>query len=346
MGILFAGNCTEAANPLSSDFYMSGGFRCANSQYAPDGDMRSSANGAAICPFITPVPLGGTCWVHFKVNFERNSDIYTSPYTSEMCWLQELGNINTKSVGICSQQSVGSKILVGTNTSGSFSRVGPAFPMNAAQTYTVDMHCCLDPVLGFVLVYLGGILAASYYGDTTISGQVTQWDQLQIKALGIGPVSTFKSEADFSEILISTTKTIGQRVVTVKPTSNGSITQWDGDYTSVDDLNPDDGTTVGTSVLDAEHLFGMSNMNAAFPSDLNIAGFVTSYRATNNGAGVVTGMQHAVKNGANPLQTSPTKSLSASIGSNQYAWETNPDTTLPWTVAEINAVEMGMKAKG
>jgi hypothetical protein len=341
--ILFAGNTTEAVTPENSKFYMDNRFDAADAKYSPDGQLYTEDGAYGLCQLSEPVLLGEEVWAHFTTHMYTVSAYHSDPRNGELCWFGESGNLVAKAAGVASVHNEGFKPLYGTDMVGGYNTEGSAAPWSNNATYVYDVHVKLDPVVGFVLIYIGGALASAYYGDTTIGGQLTQFDHFMLKSLGLTITGTIPKVA-FSEILVSRQKTIGQRVGTLKPDADGDTADWTGSFANVNTVDVDDGTTIGTSTADAVHLLSLSDVDAALPVDLNISAVVTSLRATDSGTGTVNNLQHVVKEGG--METvSATHSLSAASATDQEVWETNPRTGLPWTVAELNALQMGMKAK-
>lgn len=349
MSFLFAGNNFAALNPLTpSDVYMKTTTNVRDTKYAPEGEIYCQNKGKATANLITPVSLGNDCWVHFRVNLNNYNgvDVQGSASLSNpglLFGMMKSGNVTAVPLGIGLIPNTGKMyICTGTDLAGNFITQGQGTPINGA-TYTVDIHMKLDPVIGYMLVYLNGQLVLSYYGDTTLAGQITEWAGFWITSNR--PNTIYGAQyLYFSEVLASTAKTIGQRVISATPNADGDLTGWAGTVANVNTLNPDDGTTISTSTVGAQQLMQLSDLDPTLPADLNVAAVVTSLRATNNGTGSPANLSHLVKSGVT-VTAGAAHALSASVAIDQQEWATNPTTGVAWTLADVNGMQQGMQAE-
>lgn len=135
-----------------------------------------------------------------------------------------------------------------------------------------------------------------------------------------------------SELIIADESTIGMRVKTFRPAGQGTQTLWDGDYTDVDD--PDIGLTSITTQLPgaAETFTHGYTMTAGTAIRALIVGAAA-------GSGAADGI-HALLGGQEKSFVLP---LTPGAAQNLAIYEVNPATGNPYTAAEFNALEFGVR---
>jgi hypothetical protein len=316
-----------------------------------DGEIVISAKDKAFGFFREPVILGGSCWVHFRVHWGTVVSflryVRNSYATTDIVGLYDQSNPSARPLGVrfnmtSGDQPVGLQAFSGTDLAGADQLVGNVHLTGQDKTFTVDVNATLDPIFGKILMYFDGVLVLSYYGDTTLSGQITEWNAFYHQSPAVQTNVTGKLW--ISEGLASKVSTIGQRVASLRPIADGDRAEWTGNFDNVNDLIPDDGTTLSSNTPEAVHLMQLSALDATLPLDLSVTSLVTSVRGSDNGTGAVTGIEHAVKSGGVEA-FGTTHSIATVVQTDQEMWDVNPVTGLPWTKAEIDAIQVGVKAK-
>lgn len=353
MPILFAGNEFDACISGGADAKFSTTTAYArDTKYSPRGELQSYKGTNIYCPFSSSIGIGETVWCHFRAMIRMSAsitfgeNIYSGPFFHPY----KNGNSGALPVGAYLKKTKVEGLFplrpfIGIDANRTVQEVGSIGYVADDSQHTFDMCCTLDPIFGKILIYMDGVLVAAYYGDTTLGGLITIWDGFVLRNTDPnGEVDAAGVTFSFSECLASTSKTIGQRVVSLYPTADGDTAEWTGTFDNVNDTTVDDGTSLSTATVDATHLLAMSDVSASLPADLAIAAIITSTRASNNETGVAATLAHLVKTGGTIYEGAPI-SLEASLPVVQTIWEMNPATKEEWTIPEVNALQMGIRAK-
>jgi hypothetical protein len=147
-----------------------------------------------------------------------------------------------------------------------------------------------------------------------------------------------------SEIFISDTyDSRDVRVNELRVNGNGFHTAWTNDYTAVDETGFNDGDYILAASEDLSETFLTTDIYSGLPS-YDVLGVTVSMRARRGALGPQN-LQSLVRTNSSDFSSANIAGLEqAFIGGIQYIWETNPDTGLAWTQAEVNAAEWGVKS--
>lgn len=145
-----------------------------------------------------------------------------------------------------------------------------------------------------------------------------------------------------SQIIIANEATINMRVKTLNPDGNGAVQGWDaGDFTDIDDTILDTGTVIESGTAGQEATFTQPGIPNDF-SDRPIRGVSFVATARQNGAGpsnLDVGYRH------DGVQFYPgTIPLQAGFISETFFVDINAGTGLPFTVADVNALELAYRS--
>lgn len=141
----------------------------------------------------------------------------------------------------------------------------------------------------------------------------------------------------YSEFYISTEDTRGTRVCTLEPDSVGPTSDWSGDYTAVLDRFSD--ATIFSETAEQRELWGLSNPGAALSS---IQGVYTQSLVAKGATGP-TGFQHSLVVGGTTYDSATISDPDGSVPSISE-WLTNPDTSVDWVAADLDALIAGVKS--
>lgn len=148
-----------------------------------------------------------------------------------------------------------------------------------------------------------------------------------------------------SEMLVTSEDCRGWRVATLGPNSLGTKDEWNGNYADIDEAGVyDDADYIFTDTVNKVELFGVSNLSVS-AQNMDVVAVTLSTRARRgltgpqNIKGVIrtngTEVETAANLGAVPPIFNPLR---------QAIWENNPVTGVPFTVAEVQNVELGYKS--
>lgn len=200
----------------------------------------------------------------------------------------------------------------------------------------IDVECIIDGSSGRFAWYVGGTLIEELTGDTDLFGSSS------IAYVSFYTYGNFE-DSYISEVVIADEDTRGMRVASIYPTGVGSTGAWTGAYTDVDETDADDADYIESGTASQVSTFAMSDLAAAL-DDMTVEAFIGSARIQ-TGAGGPQNCQIALRTDSTDYYSSNLTGLTTSFKSAfQNVWETNPDTASEWTIAEIEAIELGLRS--
>lgn len=147
-----------------------------------------------------------------------------------------------------------------------------------------------------------------------------------------------------SEMLVTSMDPRGYRVSTLIPNSLGTKDEWTGNYADIDDLGlPSDADSIYTDAINKIETFGLTNLSAV-AQNMDVVAAVMAARGRRG----VTGPQNIkpiIRSNATDYE-GPTYPTPPPIFSSlkKQVMENNPITGLPWTIAQIQDLEVGFKS--
>ncbi len=185
---------------------------------------------------------------------------------------------------------------------------------------------------GFFRLYGDGDLLLSYTGDVTTNG-VTSLTGIDMGSWGI--TGSFTS---WSEVIWDTTDTRSMGLVTIAPNAVGSLDQWTGTFTDINQITNTDLSFNSTPTSGEVQLYNNTQLPVG---EFSIVDFTSTARGVSSGSPATYDFElitHAT------VFDSPTQTPAASLGLQYYTWTLNPFTGNPWTISEINVIQQGMKS--
>ena len=136
------------------------------------------------------------------------------------------------------------------------------------------------------------------------------------------------------------------RIETKRPSANGDDAAWTGSYTDVDDVTPDDNTTVlKSSTNNQEHAVKFPSHSLS--GSAVILAVAHEHRPVKETAGNIT---LGLKEGGTKTYEGAARNLGIAYTQIMAIWETNPRTSAAFTVGQLNsdsnAVQAYIKAGG
>lgn len=269
-------------------------------------------------------PAGNELWVHFiygqdntNINWDDTVLRFDDALSNEVCTLEITNNTNVWEI---------------------FSDTSPqlSFPSAVNAQLVVDLHFVKNGTTDFNLtVYING----------TFQGTVTSANTSDV---GL-PVTIFSNPLDtsssynfyFGECLVTDEDTRGWRLYQLKPTAFGINQEWDGDASSVVDGSLLTG--ISTDVANERTSFGVSNIENIPDTALIDRLAIQTYGQ--RGASGLTQFNHYFRyeSGTTIDDADIPMGLTADQFLDEYP--TNPDTTLPWETADIQGLQIGVRAR-
>lgn len=213
-----------------------------------------------------------------------------------------------------------------------------ASPVAVNVAAIIDIHIKIHATLGVFTVFKNSVAIMTFTGDTT--GDFSNIGRIRWKGLTGG-----SNELNLSQVVVASVSTVGWKLATMNATGNsGTNTAWTGDYTDVDEADLNTADFINTVNTGDVETYANADINAAY-SAYSVKAVAVGARLNNDSASAVADAQAA-------LRTASTNYFSASLSlphdSNDYSrqnvWETNPNTTNPWTQSEANGLEFGLKS--
>jgi hypothetical protein len=198
-----------------------------------------------------------------------------------------------------------------------------------------DVGVKIDAVNGYIRVYQNKVLLYEYVGNTVFNS-VTTVDGARI--MGIDGSNSFASAW-----VIADEDTRPLRYAQLTASGAGAVSEWDGATANVTGIPGwSDSTVMTTNVYDEVQLFALANLNAAFNTGWTVETVVVAVRAARE-VGKVADLRIVAQSGAERADGSRVSLGSTFVGYVQQ-FTTDPVTDLPWAIAAVNALEVGVQA--
>lgn len=213
----------------------------------------------------------------------------------------------------------------------------------------VEISVTISDTVGTVSVRINGQTTdeVSYSGDTKNGGTSTNLDRITVYS-GDGSVqTTHVTDVYILNSLGSTNNTfLGDVAVrTLVPSGNGTDSQLTGsdanqvdNYLLVDERPYSSADYTGSSTPGLRDTYAMANLTA---------GINTVYGVQLNGimakSDVSLGTSKLVMRSGGTLYDGATRALNTTYTGYYDLYENNPNTTIAWTVSDVNGIEAGME---
>jgi len=213
-----------------------------------------------------------------------------------------------------------------------------AIAVNVGTPVLIEVHYKPHNTEGIFQVKVGGILDIDFTGDTTDGATA-------IDAIRLGGDGGYYSSCWFDNVVIDNAAWPGNtRIQAIKPTGAGNSTQWTpsagANYQCVDEVPPSESDFVSTNTIGQLDLYAAGDLAGTIGS---VKCVQLQALAKAEGSPSPHNLQLAVRtNGADYF--SGDKAVPSSSTQLSNLWEANPATAAPWQEAEVNAMEIGMKA--
>lgn len=250
------------------------------------------------------------------------------------------------------------------NDSG-FVQVGNDFIMTNGTLLKITIQLVIHASEGVFNIWKNDILMTSFSGDTTGTHGQTQVDNITFSAANVGSsLDTF-----YSEIVVADEPTHNMRVAILAPNADGDDTAWTGDWANVDENAIDDADNLASSAANQVEMMNLAAYGGN--TELKVRTVFVSARAAKSvissilleddagllqledGAGnllledgsgpeqIQLGIRHGATSAFSSTKTLPVDSLYGRV-SDQFT--VNPDTGIAWTVADLAALQAGVKS--
>lgn len=181
---------------------------------------------------------------------------------------------------------------------------------------------------GSIQFYVDGTLTFSYSGNLLTNSATA------IASAFLGGISG--SAFYWSEVICADTDTRALGLVTLAPSANGNLFNWDvGSYTNISEITLDDTTLISSGTVGqvAQFTVGASGVTSG---NVTIKGICISARAIKGATGPQN-VKLGVRTGSADYVSAAIPMQSGAFGRIQTAFMTNPGTSNAWAVSEVSA---------
>lgn len=195
----------------------------------------------------------------------------------------------------------------------------------------IDMHITNYGVTSTIKVYVNGNTtpAVDFTGDSSV-GTTTDFNQFG-----------FYGYSDFaiSEVIVSTTDTRLMSVKTHAPNAAGTTNDWAGAYTDIDEEVTLDTDYVSETTSGQNFQCNITDLSA---TDYSVEAVKVAARASSTGG--------AVSSLAAGVYTNSTVSVPTAVNVTggwklvEQIYQVNPVTTTPWSVADVNSLQINLQS--
>lgn len=200
---------------------------------------------------------------------------------------------------------------------------------SAASHGFFDIHITDFGVTSVIKVYKDGQLIIDFSGDSSISGIST-----------LNCISLYTNLGGYySEFIVANEDTRLMSLKTLAPNAVGDSSDWNGAYTTIDEITKSDADVVYTSEFDQDFMCNLTGMPVG---DFICKGVKIATRVTDGIGGI--GVQVGVKTNSE-VDVSDTHELGGVFETVEQLYQENPITNNRFTPAEIDALQVVLRSK-
>lgn len=319
MTILFAGSEMGAFIPSDGNVYETTFFGATES-----GFTRAAVQASSVASYAESASFAAQdeLWVH-DANAGVGGATSYAPKTIVLC--------NAAGTELFKVVQTGSQMYMQYWTGAIWVTAGTAFAFTPLALQHIDLFVDGNSATGSCALYVSGTERASASGiDLSAVTAITK-----IRCGG-GDIA---SAAGLSQVVVSTTSTVGFRLTTVPPTSAGATTDWTGGYTEVDEIVYSDADFINSATANQVELFAHGT---SVPTGYRVKAVIVTARAKRGSAGPAN-LQLAIRSGGTTYFSS-SQAVGLGYGAHVGVWETDPATASAFTASSIASLQFGVKS--
>lgn len=208
--------------------------------------------------------------------------------------------------------------------------ITPTVPAGVRRKWTIQFHLAVS---GSFTIWIGDEQVASFAGDTVGDTGATAVD-------AAAWLSTNTTNTTISEIVAATEHTINMRVATLFPNGEGNQTQWTNGFGEIDEVALSTADRIFTDTADQVEMMTLSDYGGATSLDVKaLSATVSAQRGATGPQNLQLGFRENVTE-----VFSSNKALTEVFTVFKARQDTNPDTSNPWTLAELDSMQAGVKS--
>jgi hypothetical protein len=287
-----------------------------------------------------PFPGGGvtSVWLSARVNYTTNSG-----GNEAFIGLSKSGAPNGASatvlVGIgtvAGRISIARCAITNNATNGSClypaSESTPYSITSTSTAYKIDMQ----------ITNYGTSTSVNVYVNNSNSPKITYTGNLVTgtpSATNLDQVIITGSSIRVSEIIVADTDTRNMSLATLAPNAAGDTNQWTGSNTQINKLTINDDNYISNNTSGNNAQFNLSDVSG---TTYSVAAVKVVARATKTGSGMGS-IAPGVKTNTTVSVPSPTALTTNVWTPVETIYQNNPVTTSPWTVNEVNSLQLNLQ---
>jgi hypothetical protein len=229
-------------------------------------------------------------------------------------------------------------------TGGAWTDVGTITGCQADTLETYDVHINIGATETQYRVWRGG--SSVLNTSTNNSDEFSNVDRLHLAdPSSSSPNTSSAQDTRISQVCVADEATVNWKVATLFPNADGTYSDWTGNYSNIDefDYNPDTNDALKVTDANRKSTFDLSDVDASL-SSYTVKDVWVGAHIQNNAASTVTDMQFVLRtNGSDFNSSNVGITKDGQVYRKGYNWAVNPDTGQPWTIAELNALEIGIQ---
>ena len=205
-----------------------------------------------------------------------------------------------------------------------------------AQRQRVDIRFKIDELAGSVDLWINKVYQIGAQGINTIYDGVTGVDSVEIGTIGSSTVAT--------AIIVADEDTRPLQYVQLLPSGAGELTEWTGEASTVSgSTGYSDSTFMSTDLADQKQTFALPNLPSNYDTGWTVEAVFATARARKDLA-TSSELRVMARSGTDEAFGDQVALTTLETPYN-HQFTVDPATAAPWTIAGVNAVEVGVQSR-
>ena len=187
---------------------------------------------------------------------------------------------------------------------------------------------------GWVRAYVNETLVGEFIGDPRVGGSTTL-DTMAMR--GLRSAASW-GEHRTSNIMIADDSLVGVNLCTTIASGAGFENEWDGSHTAINNTGAPNANVISSDTSGESYFFAMTDIPSALGL-IEVRELIARVQAQKGSSGPDALAQRIRHDGTNYAGT--THSLDTGLDWYEDRWALNPDTSEPWTKADLDALQLG-----
>jgi hypothetical protein len=321
------------------------GVATAQADFAITGTTKTTT-AAQIGPYVAEGVNCGELGYQAAFDFAANSEVWMTFYLYGSGSNSFLSASSSGALATVSSGSTGLLRLYNNATNGqrmeywngsSWTSLSPIAAMTVSIRYKISIYIKLHDTAGVFRIYIDNNLLWEYTGDTILAGLST----VNRVTFSFAYASAGPQGYNYSALVVATHDTRDTVVNQCQFASNGTNTAWANDYVNVTKTGVDDSALISSDTANQVETYNQADINAAL-SGLDVAAVVIPMRCRKGDSGPSNIQGVARVSGTDYFSANLNPSTGFEL--REAIFTTNPATSQPWTISEVNGAEFGFKS--